>query len=259
MNNIKAILKKTVLYKKLLKAKTSIRIFYNININKFKSDSKYENKNLSDIFKNIYLKKEWGDPTELGIDNNHIFFSGTGSYSQASSDYIEFIVSYVKSNKIKRIVDLGCGDFNIGKHITQRLPNVFYWGVDIFDEIINYNKLHFSSDYIQFSKIDTTKELVPEGDLLLIREVFQHLSNDSISKVINLQLNNFEKVLITECYPPNEYVKSYNLDKPDGASYRCDYGSAVFLDKPPFNLQISKVLSCPHAYFGNINTFEINK
>lgn len=257
---IKQTIKKTFIYRIYFKSKTIFKIFYNRNFVKFKDDEKYSSQSLSKIFQSIYANKEWGDAKKLGyIQNDNIFFSGTGSYTSASSDYVNFIVNYIIDNKINKVVDLGCGDFNIGKQIVEHLPDIKYIGVDIFQDIIDYNNKYFSNDNVSFMMVNTIEDLVPIGDLLLVREVFQHLSNESISKIIALQFSSFKEILITECHPPKEYLKSYNLDKPDGPGYRGDHGSGVFLDQYPFCLSTLEVFKTNHEYFGEIKTFKINK
>jgi hypothetical protein len=257
---IKKALKKTLAYKIYFKARQKFNIFYNSNFKKFKQDKKYKEQSLSTIFKNIYDNKEWGDANLLGLANTqNLYFSGTGSYTNASKKYVRFIVDFLKKNNIKSVVDLGCGDFNIGKQITDELSDLKYIGVDIFQEIIDFNNLNYCNKNITFLCVNTIKNVVPVGDVLLIREVFQHLSNSSIKQIINLQFNLFENILITECLPPKDYITSYNLDKPDGPGYRVDHGSGVFLDQPPFSLNITEVFSTNHEYFGEIKTFKINK
>jgi tRNA G46 methylase TrmB len=255
---IKKFIKNTILYKIYYNTRLKLNILYNIKYTKFKHDKKYIEQDISSIFKNIYEKKEWGDATELGfLQNQNKYFSGTGSYTNASINYVKFIIDYINKNNIKSIVDIGCGDFNIGKQLTNSLPNLNYIGIDIFQEIIDYNNLNYSNDKISFLFINTLIDQVPSADLLLVREVFQHLSNRSIKKIIDLQFPLFNNILITECHPPTNFITTYNLDKPDGPGYRVDHGSGVFLEKEPFNLNIFEIFTTKHEYFGDIKTFKI--
>lgn len=249
-------LKKLYIYKLFNFCRTKIKIYFNYKFNLNTSDSAINESNLSDVFKNIYLSKKWGDPDKLGIiTDNNPYFSGTGSYTTPADEYVNFIIDFVKKNNISSILDIGCGDFSIGNRITSELPGVLYLGVDIFDEIIDFNKKKYGTNNIDFKKIDTTLNKVPNAELLLIREVFQHLSNNSISKIIKIQFNDFKFKLITECIPPKDFFTTYNLDKPDGPGTRLSQGSGIYLDKPPFNLDIELKLKCKHPYFGEINTY----
>jgi hypothetical protein len=59
---------------------------------------------------------------------------------------------------------------------------------------------------------------LPDGDVCLIRQVFQHLSNAEVNEVLR-KLNKFKKVYITEGYPVEESSR-LNPDKP--TSYDLD-------------------------------------
>jgi len=243
--------------KKMIKKTSAYNLYYRRKIKnnykkaKFLLDHNYKNLNIQDIFKDTYFKQRWGKST----DRN--FYSGVGSYSTCSEKYVEFISDYIKNNKITSIIDLGCGDFNVGKKITEKNPFVKYTGVDIFKEIIDYNNSKFSSENISFIYVDTTSQQAPRADLLLVRQVFQHLSNNTILKIINTQFNLFKKIIVTEHYPESDLIFSYNLDKPDGPGNRVSYGSGVFLDKEPFNLKLKEVLRCKNDKNGFINSYEI--
>lgn len=259
MSIFKKIIKKTKFYKHLLTIKYKIFILYRYYFNRYKSEKKYQHLNLSDKFKEVYNNKDWGDKSITSNTQEKLYFSGYGSYTIPAEEYINFISNYIKDNSINSVVDIGCGDFNIGKQITTKCPELHYLGIDIFENIIEYNNKNYSSDKINFKYIDTTKDMVPSGDLLLIREVLQHLSNSSISKIINLQFKFFKNIIITECYLPDNLLIDYNLDKPDGPGDRSEFGSGVFLDKEPFKLKINKILSCNHTFLGTIDSFEIIK
>src|SRR5947208_3284415 len=128
---------------------------------------------LSIFFNITYMNKKWG-----GEDVP--FYSGPGSHGEITGPYVDAIAKYIREHNVSSVVDLGCGDFNIGRQLTQILPQIKYTGVDIFEEIIEYNNRNFGSDHISFLCIDTTSKQVPHADLLLIRDVLQHFANLSI-------------------------------------------------------------------------------
>src|SRR5262249_41309949 len=80
------------------------------------------------------------------------------------------------------------------------------------------------------------------ADLCLVRQVLQHLSNHQIGAVLR-KLQQYPLVMITEHYPaPDAAAIVPNKDKAAGADTRITDGSAVFLDRPPFNLAIVQLL-----------------
>src|SRR5947199_10616654 len=132
------------------KRKKLVRKKYNSNI-LVARENEFRNLHLSEVFRKTYQEKRWGD-------ENGEFYSGPGSYGEITGVYVDFIVSYIQKNQIKSVVDLGCGDFNIGRQITQRLPEIKYTGVYIFEEIVQHNNSKYSSTNVSFYRIDTTKQ-----------------------------------------------------------------------------------------------------
>ena len=71
--------------------------------------------------------------------------------------------------------------------------------------------------------------------------VLQHLSNSQIISILH-KIKKYKYVVITEHYPDPGVHFSPNKDKPHGPDTRIYDNSAVCLDLPPFNMQISKML-----------------
>jgi len=64
-----------------------------------------------DIFGDIYNANAWGGtPTQ--------FSSGSGSDEGVNDAYVNLVLSLVKSEQVSRMVDLGCGDFRVGRRIA---------------------------------------------------------------------------------------------------------------------------------------------
>lgn len=117
---------------------------------------------------------------------------------------------------------------------------VRYSGIDVVPELIEHHKNTVRNPRVRFFCADITNHRLPEGDLCLIRQVFQHLSNDEIAKALD-NLANFSWILISEDVPRNP--KSFNRDKPHGPDVRGYCGSGVYLDKPPFSRQVRELWS----------------
>jgi SAM-dependent methyltransferase len=137
-----------------------------------------------------------------------------------------------------RIVDLGCGDFEVARALLQRLPGFTYIGCDIVPELIAYNQRTNAGPGITFRQLDIVSDPLPEGDVCLVRQVLQHLSNADIS--VFLRKVNHPLVYVTEGHPAVR-VGPFNPDKTVGHEVRFDWttgkGRGVELDKPPFNAQ----------------------
>jgi hypothetical protein len=108
-------------------------------------------------------------------------------------------------------------------------------------------------------------EQLPPAELCLIRQVLQHLSNAQISAIL-AKLGAFPYVIVTEHQPADQDFIFANVDKVHGPFTRLFSGSGVYLDEPPFNLNVQLLLETAspsqagdvHGR-GKIRTFRIRK
>jgi SAM-dependent methyltransferase len=190
---------------------------------------------LADVFEDIYRRGGWGGaPGE--------WCSGSGSASEQTAGYLAAVAVFVRERGVRSVVDLGCGDFCVGAGIAAL--GVDYTGVDIVPGLIERNSRSFASEHVRFTCLDITRDELPDGDLALVRQVFQHLSNAEITAAI-ARLDRFRYALITEHYPAPGRMRAPNADKPHGGCTRVVDGSAVCLDEPPFGLRVEPFHEAP--------------
>ena len=194
---------------------------------------KYLNMSRKETFSTIYKDNVWGG--DIGE-----FVSGSGTLNPNTSIYVKNVSEFIEKNNVKTMLDIGCGDFRVGRQICKENPTLVYTGADIVDSLIDYNKQHFSSNNIKFRVLDAVDDALPAADLCTIRQVWQHLSNDEIVKIIP-KLSIFKYLIITEHLPIGDNI-FINLDKNHGPDIRMLKKSGVFIDKPPFNMANTKVL-----------------
>ena len=195
---------------------------------------RFGNMNNYDVFKKIYLKKLWTPEYEK---KKFQFYSGAGSHDKEFTDiYLDKVEKFLTSFQNKPdVVDLGCGDFEIGSKLRKFCNN--YIAVDIFDDLINHNKKIYKNYNVQFLALDITKDNLPEGDICFLRAVLQHLSNDSIKNFLFLVKKKYKYLILTEHLPNLENFRS-NIDMPTSSFIRLDKISGVILTDPPFNLKV---------------------
>lgn len=183
------------------------------------------------VFTEIYKDKKWGE-------SENEFCSGSGSITETiRQPYIDMINGYLQaSHEGKTVVDLGCGDMEIGKRLLSHSDA--YIGVDIVPEVIENHKNTNWEDDVQFYCLDIIDDVLPDGDICLLRQVLQHLSNDEILKILP-KLKKYRVVFITEHYPTNNPDIIPNKDMIHGPGVRVYSNSGVYLDKPPFNIDKS--------------------
>ena len=84
--------------------------------------------------------------------------------------------------------------------------------------------------------LDITADALPEGDVVFVRQVFQHLSNAAIAKAMAKIIARYKYLVLTEHVPALAGFVP-NADIATGAETRLMIGSGVVLTNPPFNLR----------------------
>ena len=232
MNFIKNILKKIL-------PPVFRQSYHKIQYKIFGIEATFKGMNTSDIFDKIYHDGIWGKD-ELGRPT-----SGSGSHSKdVVEPYLKAAKTIIKSIDCTTIVDLGCGDFNVGKNFIDDCDK--YVACDISSVILEQNKQAHQYDNIEFKQINIAKDELPKGDLAFVRQVLQHLSNREIKKFAEYlnKVKPYKHLLITEGLP---FEKGFNpnIDKPSGSDTRFLLNSGVELHKEPFLLEYkSKSIIC---------------
>ena len=189
-------------------------------------------KTTEEIFTDIYRQNTWGG-------DKGTFYSGTGTANPNTSIYLDHLIAFIKKNNIRKILEIGCGDFSLMKQVTGQVT-VDYTGGDVVEGLIHHHQSAFQNKNTRFIHLNAINDELPAADLVIIRQVLQHLSNAQIKKILN-KLSCFKYVLITEHVPITADVE-YNLDKIAGPHIRMRVNSGVFIEKPPFNMQNTRVL-----------------
>lgn len=203
---------------------------------------KDKRRNIKEVFTEIYAQNIWGE-RGLHQDKQFPFYSGPGSGETAGRPYADFVNSFIDANGIKTAIDLGCGDFRVGSRLAR--PSIHYIGIDVVETLIKANRKRFGSDTIEFRCLDIIADQLPGGDLCLVREVLQHLTNSEIAVILS-KLEVFKWVIVTECQPGPPGSFKPNKDKPHGDQIRALWNSGVVLNAPPFNISnITLVLDIP--------------
>ena len=183
------------------------------------------NTELQKVFTQVYEGCVWGGTTKR---------SGEGSHSESIvNPYVDSIINFLKSLDQKlKIVDLGCGDFNVGSRLVPYSSE--YIACDIVEFVIEENKKRHPD--VNFSVVDITTDELPKGDVAIIRQVLQHLSVEDITKVVNkLENSSYQYVIVTEHLPVQSFEP--NKDMSSGSGNRMALGSGVILTEEPFCLK----------------------
>ncbi len=204
----------------------SFVLFFILTVSLFKGESLF-GKSLEDVFTSIYKKAHWGK------NENGEGSSGGGSTVEVTAEYRAFLQHFMEENKITSVIDVGCGDWEFSKLINWR--NIKYTGYDIVKPIIEKNKIQFETDTISFIHGNAIKIDLPEADLLICKEVLQHLSNKEIALFLK-QLPKFKYAILVNDVD-RDTLTSENRDIASGGYRLLD------LRNPPFSLKAMVVFN----------------
>jgi len=124
-------------------------------------------------FMSIYKNSYWGadDP------------SGFGSSLQATKITRSIVLKIVGEYGINSIVDVACGSFVWMPWVLEELKeSVQYTGCDIVESLVIQHKERYPQ--YNFRCLDFVEGGIPEGDLIICREVLQHLPIRDIKKAL---------------------------------------------------------------------------
>lgn len=187
---------------------------------------------LNKVFNDIYKNRLWGND-----DEDDRLFSGEGSFDCRITDqYVKTIKILLQKLQMSSVLDLGCGDFEVGKEFIPYVNK--YIAADISSLIIEQNKKRYAGSGVSFIHLDESIEKFPSADIIIIRQVFQHLSNDHIDAVLHKIQNSEAKYLLVTEHLPIDKEFTANIDKPSGAGIRLGLGSGVDIQKYPFKFSI---------------------
>jgi SAM-dependent methyltransferase len=211
LNPISIINKISLSFRKLLKSRQE-RLSAHVPDHYFSDRSDIQN-----VFSSIYSHQIWGEG------------SGGGSTLAATKAYVNFLQSFIDSNKIQSVLDIGCGDWRFSAFVNW--TNIEYLGLDVVPTVIETNIQRHAKNNIHFKCQNPLDEdfKMPKVDLVIMKDVLQHLSNQNISKMIHL-VKQAKFCLIT-----NDYARK-NADTLNGDTRPLNLLAA------PFNLNGEEVL-----------------
>lgn len=142
-----------------------------------------------------------------------------------NADYIQFIQNFLEKHRITSVLDFGCGDWQFSRFIDWK--GASYVGLDLVPEVIAANREAYARSGVEFAVSNGPDEL-PLVDLLLCKDVFQHLPNATI----RAYLDAFKRCA--------KYLLIANDDQPASAlngAIEAGGWRPVRLDHPPFSEQ----------------------
>jgi SAM-dependent methyltransferase len=183
------------------------------------------------MFGRIYREKHWGG-------SDHDFYSGSGSHAPHLVDpYVSAVRAVLSAlPEPPEVVDIGCGDFTVAGRIADLARH--YHACDVVPTLIDRNRRLISAPHVTFHRLDATVDALPTGDVVIVRQVFQHLCNEHIAAVLQ-KLSRYRLWIIAEHVPQGLFQP--NLDIETGGNTRLPLNSGVVLTEAPFGVRAKAV------------------
>lgn len=112
--------------------------------------------------------------------------SGSGSSAVNTRAYRALLQRYLHDNRVRSVLDIGCGDWQFSRLIDWR--GIAYLGVDVVPELIIKNSIRFATSAIVFATEDVLQheangEQLPPFDLILVKDLLQHWPDAAIHEL----------------------------------------------------------------------------
>jgi 2-polyprenyl-3-methyl-5-hydroxy-6-metoxy-1,4-benzoquinol methylase len=151
-----------------------------------------------EVFNSIYKQKRWM-LTKLATE------SGDGSSIQATEKAQQIISNVIIKYNIKTMYDAACGDMNWMPRVLEKLPNVKYTGADVASIKIKQHQKNTKLKYT-FKHADVTNDKIDKYDLILCRDVLQHIPHIDVFKaLLNISKSGSSYLLATNYIKQPEY------------------------------------------------------
>jgi len=145
------------------------------------------NKVLVDRFTRVFRENLWGaidTVSGLGSQKDSVSVAEALSALRAAKEKIRFV----------SMNDIPCGDFNWINTFLTSVPEIRYRGFDIVETLVEQNKKSYSE--YSFEVIDITSMIPPYADLILSKDLFNHLTYKDINKAFaNMKASNSKYLL----------------------------------------------------------------
>ncbi len=171
--------------------------------------------------------------------------SGVGSDAFHTIPYRAFVDRFTRMNGVRSIVDVGCGDWQFSR--LMNFDGIDYLGLDVVPSVVARNAERFGGPGRRFAEMPATLEDVPGGDLLLMKDVLQHLPDASIMAFATQLVPRFRWALLTNSF--EKLATPRNIDTVAGG-FRC-----LDLAAAPYGLRGAYVLEFSSPIWERLRSF----
>ena len=161
---------------------------WTLNFDMYKVERWWERRKDYSVFDRLYRSGGWSG---MG--------SGPGSAADSNQEYLWILHKILRyTPSIKTVLDIGCGDWQHMQHAD--LEGKEYLGVDVSSYVIESNQRRFTRPGVSFRELNPILEDIPQVDLVIIKDVLQHLPNADTAIILKKIRERSRFALITNDY-----------------------------------------------------------
>jgi SAM-dependent methyltransferase len=171
--------------------------------------------------------------------------SGPGSDCAATAAYRRMLERFLATHPIRNVLDIGCGDWESSRLVNWK--DVKYFGVDVVPDLVARNSDEFGSPTVRFAVLDFMVEELPPADLLICKDVLQHLPNTYVHMFLN-KISVYPYALLTNdiaTYKQPTWTRFWRhrrIGPPKNSEITLGGKRNLCLREPPFSIRAERQL-----------------
>ncbi len=178
--------------------------------------------------------------------------SGPGSDPARTEAFRQALQEFIRSRSVSSVVDIGCGDWASTRLVDW--SDLDYLGIDVVPEMIAANRARYQRGRIRFEVLDATKAPLPSADLVIIKEMLQHLPLTEIVSVLDTLRSFRWAILVNDIAHSRSGGWKMLWRRKHFVTTNCDIEAGGYrllsLRDPPFNLPAVTLLNYENRYEG---------
>jgi SAM-dependent methyltransferase len=188
----------------------------------------------TEAFRQIYSGHAWG-----GVSR-----SGEGSSQEAAREYVGCVEAIMAKFQVTTVLDLGCGDWEFSRQVDW--GSAHYTGIDIVPDLVASLRARFGGPRVDFLEGNFLDVDLPSADLVLCKDVLQHLTNAQVQLALD-RLSSYPLALLTNdrvFYRRLGWRSLWKKEKIGVPNEDIAPGGwrPLILRDPPFNLKAQEIL-----------------
>ena len=143
---------------------------------------------------------------QSGLWSPNPYDSGPGSYPGGEGkEYCQIMPAVLKAMRVRRVLDIGCGDGRILANVAAQCPGIEFTGVDCVDEVIKSCAVTWPfvrwevNDLSDLTTLPTWSGIYHrDADIVLMKDVLHHWPTNEIHRILGFFVEKCIPVIATQ-------------------------------------------------------------